>query len=73
MRRARIVIAAVRVECPACRTFVLNDEGDMAWNECVGREHDGEIKCEGCGELLIVPDVYSRIGSTLRLRHGRVL
>ena len=67
MKRARIYLAEVRVECPHCEDPIPNVEGDSTWGECVGGQ-TGKVTCDECGATFVIPDVYQRVGTRLRFR-----
>jgi hypothetical protein len=67
MRTAKLIVQAIRIECPFCATPVPNDEGDTP-NECVCPEPHTHT-CEDCGKRFAVPALnFGRIRPLRRRR-----
>lgn len=56
MKRARVVIRQVSVDCPHCDTSLPNEEGNDNHTYMLFAAA-GPVKCPNCGQEFVVPDL----------------
>jgi len=67
MKRAKVTVSEVQVECPYCEEILPNPEGASGHNSTVATLAP-TATCDQCGKAFEVPSLVMALGTTLRFR-----